>query len=46
MSNFKKYLPVNLKYYVLSTTQILFEDEYFSKMPEAKVMYALLKDRF
>ncbi|CRV35607.1 replication initiator protein/RepA-like protein [Staphylococcus saprophyticus] len=48
MSNFKKISASEfetLRFYQLP--KFLFEDEYFSKMPtEAKVMYALLKDRF
>ena len=48
MSNFKKISASEfetLRFYQLP--KFLFEDEYFSKMPtDAKVMYALLKDRF
>ncbi|MGC9678482.1 replication initiator protein/RepA-like protein [Staphylococcus warneri] len=48
MSNFKKISASEfetLRFYQLP--KFLFEDEYFSKMStEAKVMYALLKDRF
>lgn len=48
MSNFKKISASEfetLRFYQLP--KFLFEDAYFSKMPtEAKVMYALLKDRF
>ncbi|MGX0019576.1 replication initiator protein/RepA-like protein [Staphylococcus hominis] len=48
MSNFKKISASEfetLRFYQLP--KFLFEDEHFSKMPtEAKVMYALLKDRF
>ncbi|WP_459470463.1 replication initiator protein A [Staphylococcus cohnii] len=48
MSNFKKISASKfetLRFYQLP--KFLFEDEYFSKMPtDAKVMYALLKDRF
>ena len=48
MSNFKKISASEFethRFYQLP--KFLFEDEYFSKMPtEAKVMYALLKDRF
>lgn len=48
MSKFKKISASEfetLRFYQLP--KFLFEDEYFSKMPtDAKVMYALLKDRF
>lgn len=48
MSKFKKISASKfetLRFYQLP--KFLFEDEYFSKMPtDAKVMYALLKDRF
>ncbi|MCG2087794.1 replication initiator protein A [Staphylococcus epidermidis] len=48
MSNFKKISASEfetLRFFQLP--KFLFEDEYFSKMPtDAKVMYALLKDRF
>ncbi|HHA0702353.1 replication initiator protein A [Staphylococcus aureus] len=48
MSNFKKISASEfetLRFYQLP--KFLFEDEYFSKMPtDAKVMYAILKDRF